>query len=255
MNYKIILDKVKWLGLRKLYWILRRSIDAVDAWLLRKEIFSGADSQSLAKKKISRFLIEKFSADDGQNINYSQYFLGFGLIHYSIIRNWKPKRILIVGSRMGFIPAIAALACLDNGIGHVDFVDAGYDKSEPAKHWGGIGFWKNNNPYEHFSKLGISDRITTYVMTTEEFAKKYPKRRYQYVYIDGDHSYEGIRLDYSLFWPRLDRLCFMTLHDVVPKGYLDRGLFGVWKFWSEIKKNKIVFPFPSDSGLGIIQKT
>ena len=120
---------------------------------------------------------------------------------------------------------------------------------------GGLGFWKKEDPDKHFAKIGINDYITTYVMTTEEYAKKFPKKRYQYIYIDGDHSYEGIKLDYHLFWPRLDQSYFMSFHDVVAHGYLDKGLFGIWKFWKEIgDKHAIIFPFPKDSGLGIIQK-
>ena len=203
---------------------------------------------------LSKTLIEAYGADEGHNINRTQYFLGFGLIHYALVRNTRPKRILCVGSRKGFIPAILALACKDNGTGHVDFVDAGYGPEAPTKHWSGVGFWKSNDPVKHFAKIGVSDTITTHVMTTSEYANKYPQKRYQYIYIDGDHSYEGIKLDYSLFWPRLDKGGFMSFHDVVARGYLDKGLFGIWKFWKELKENKIVFPFPKESGLGIVQK-
>lgn len=203
---------------------------------------------------ISKTLIEAFGVDEGQNINRAQYFLGFGLIHYALVRNARPKRILCVGSRKGFIPAILALACKDNGVGHVDFVDAGFGPEEPTKHWSGVGFWKKNEPDKHFGKIGVSDYITTHVMTTLEYAKNYPKKRYQYIYIDGDHSYEGVNLDYSLFWPRLDKEGFMSFHDVVAHGYLDKGLFGIWKFWKELKGNKIIFPFPKESGLGFVQK-
>ena len=203
---------------------------------------------------ISKTLIEAFGVDEGQNINRTHYFLGFGLIHYALVRNLQPKRILCVGSRRGFIPAILALACKDNGVGHVEFVDAGYDQDQPTKHWSGVGFWKNNDPVKHFAKIGVSDSITTHVMTTSEYVDKYPKRRYQYIYIDGDHSYEGVTLDYSLFWPRLDKGGLMSFHDVVARGYLDKGKFGIWKFWKELKENKIVFPFPKESGLGFVQK-
>jgi len=63
-------------------------------------------------------------------------------------------------------------------------------------------------------------------------------------------------MDYQLFWPKLEKNGLMVFHDVVAQGYLDKGLFGVWKFWQELKnENKIIFPFPKESGLGILQKT
>lgn len=249
------LETIKWFGFRKLYWSVKRSYSWSKEALINKGIIYPSYQQSFINRSASRKIINTYDGDIGHNINFKQFFLGFGLIHYSFIRNWKPKNILCVGSRKGFIPAVLALACKDNNFGHVDFVDAGYDQDQSTKHWGGIGFWKKYDTKEHFGKIGVSDFITTYVMTTQEYADKFPKKHYQYIYIDGDHSYEGVKFDYSLFWPRLDKQCFMSFHDVVAHGYLDKGLFGVKKFWEELKTtHKIIFPFPKDSGLGIIQK-
>ena len=130
----------------------------------------------------------------------------------------------------------------------VDFVDAGF------RTWGGDGFWKKVNAQRYFSLLGISSWIEVYVMTSKDFAKKYPKGRYGYVYIDGDHSYKGAKLDYKLFWPRLKKGGFMAFHDVAVKEWGRLKGFGVWKLWQEIKsEHKIIFPL-RQSGLGIIQK-
>lgn len=249
------LESVKYFGLPKLYYPIRLSIDSLAKFLINVGIFKKEWQQSLLKRQISKTLITEYSGDEGHNINTTQYFLGFGLIHYALVRNLRPKRILCVGSRKGFIPAILALACKDSGGGHVDFVDAGYGPEEPAKRWSGVGFWKHIDPTKHFSKLGVSSFITTYVMMTKEFASVCPNRRYQYIYIDGDHSYEGVKNDYNLFWAKLDRNGFMVFHDVVARGWLNQGKFGIWRFWQELSTHyKIIFPFPKDSGLGILQK-
>lgn len=250
------LDKIKWLGLRKIYWTFRHFI----TWIIEVPINTGliypSYQQLLLKRFISQKLINTYHGDKGHNINFTQCFLGFGLIHYAFIRNIKPKKILCVGSTKGFIPAIMAIACKDNGMGHVDFVDAGYDQTQPKKNWGGIGFWKKKAAYKHFEKMNLSPYVNTHIMTTKEYVKRYPKKRYQYIYIDGDHSYKGVKLDFDLFWPLLDHNCFMSFHDVVARGYLDKGLFGVWKLWKEIsQKHAIIFPFPKNSGLGIVQKS
>lgn len=247
--------KIKWFGLRKLYWAIHRRCIQLKENFYDHDMIFPEYAQSLIKRKISRTLIKNYNGDKGQNVNFTQYFLGFGLIHYALIRNIKPKNILCIGSRKGYIPAILALACKDNGIGHVDFVDAGYDRDKHEKHWSGVGFWKKNDPIMHFAKIGVNGHITTYVMTNEEFAKKHPNEIYDYIYIDGDHSYNGAKLDYTLFWPKLTKYGFMVFHDVYVKYTNDLGYFGVWKLWKELKtNNKIVFPFPEDSGLGILQK-
>lgn len=251
---KQFLESVKYFGLRKLYYLTKAGVSPLSEFLIHHGAGKKEWQQSLLKRPISKTLITRYNGDEGHNINTTQYFLGFGLIHYALVRNLRPKRILCVGSRKGYVPAIVALACKDNGMGHVDFVDAGYGPEEPTKHWSGIGFWKKANAKKHFGSIGVDRFITTHVMTTREFADTYPKNRYQYIYLDGDHSYEGITLDYSLFWPRLEKGGLMTFHDVVAHGYLDKGLFGIWKFWRELKENKIIFPFPKDSGFGIVQK-
>lgn len=239
-----IMNFFKWFGLRKLYFVyLNRK--------QKKEL-----EKQLNNPQQVNFLIENYDGKQGQNIDQKHNNLGFALIHYSLVRNLKPKNILVIGSLKGFIPAILAKACKDNHQGHVDFVDAAYEEDDQGKNWQGIGFWKKINPKEHFSKIFVDKYISTHVMTNKEFAKKYNKKRYQYIYIDGDHSYEGVKLDYKLFYPKLDKDGLMLFHDVVAKGKLTGGQYGAYKFWKELKnKEKLTFPYPQHSGLGIIRKT
>lgn len=241
--------------LRKPYRLIRDAAGSLRERFLDYIPVYPAYHQSLLKRALSRALVQQYSADEGQNVNFTQYFLGFGLIHYAIIRNNKPDNVLCIGSRKGFVPAVLALACRDNGKGHVDFVDAGYDEDKPDRHWGGVGFWKKYDPCAHFAKLGVAEYISTYIMTTEAFSRSHATKQYQYIYIDGDHSYAGVLHDYTVFWPRLQKGGLMVFHDIVARGYLDKGLFGVWKLWGKLKtKHAIQFPYPKESGLGILQK-
>lgn len=202
---------------------------------------------------LTRTIISHYDGDSGHQTDRKTGNLGFGFIHYGLIINMKPKRILCVGSRKGFIPAICALACIENGKGHVDFVDAGYDPND-SNHWSGVGWWKQIDPHKHFSHLDINKRLTIYIMTTEKFAKQY-RENYDYIYIDGDHSYAGATRDWQLFWPRLRRGGLMIYHDVEVRHTKQLGIFGVWKMWRErAQKQGITFSFPTESGLGIIQK-
>lgn len=201
--------------------------------------------------------IRHFGGNGGHNLDERAGTLGYALIHYAFITNLRPKRVLCVGSQQGFIPAILGLACRENGSGHVDFVDAGYGRDNP-NHWGGIGFWRQNDVVRHFKKFDVDSWITTHVMTSQDFAKQ-TRSRFQYIYIDGDHSYEGVKQDYRTFWPRLGRGGCMVFHDVLLKRHPEHNNFGVWKFWKELSPHKkITIPFTYSttlpSGLGIIQK-
>jgi len=235
--------------LRLLGDALRRLGDTFFSFFLgnTEENFSFIDKYAVGR------IIDYYGGNEGHQIDKKTGNLGYGFIHYALIRSLKPRRVLCVGSGRGFIPAICALACKDNRKGMVDFVDPGYEPPH-LKSWAGEGVWKRVNPERHFSLLGLSSWIKTYVMTSKEFAKKYSKRRYEYVYIDGDHSYKGAKLDYGLFWPKLKKDGFMAFHDVTVKQWGELKNFGVWKLWKEIEsEHKIIFPL-EQSGLGIIQK-
>ena len=80
-------------------------------------------------------LMNKFQADElGHQASLKKADLGYGWIHYGLIRQQKPKKLLCIGSRYGFIPAVMAQACKDNNLGKVDFVDAGYGETN-KNHW------------------------------------------------------------------------------------------------------------------------
>ena len=212
---------------------------------------------SILRRRFSRLLTRYYNGDEGQNTDDRTGFLGYGLIHYAMVTNIKPVRMLCIGSRKGFVPAILALAARDNGLGHVDFVDASYrpDRNR-GKSWGGIGFWNRISPEKHFGKIGVAEYISLFCMTSKEFSRQKPRQKYQYIYIDGDHSYEGVLSDYTLFWPLLAKGGYMVFHDVSARGTLEGGTFGVRRIWKELsKRHAVTLPLPEQSGLGILQKT
>jgi len=231
--------------------------DRIGVWastnVCAKRLF-GANRSILFNPTIMRAIINYYNGDEGHQTNAVTGNIGFGFIHLSLILNIKPRRVLCIGSRKGFIPALCALACAENGFGHVDFVDAGYGL-EHAQHWSGVAWWKRVDPVKHFSFLDVNKTLTPYIMTTTKFAHTYPKYTYDYIYVDGDHSFEGVRTDYRLFWPRLSRGGVMVFHDIHVHQTKFLGKFGVWKLWKQLSvKNAISFLFPKESGLGIVQK-
>jgi hypothetical protein len=210
------------------------------------------------KKGISRLIRVFAKRDNWHNQDSKKGNLGYGWIHYALIRNFQPKRILCIGSKYGFIPAVCAVGCRDNGLGKVDFVDAGMDMREvnnmAGAHWGGVGFWKKCKPEKYFGKFGVEKYIELHVIKSEDFAKKFPKRKYDYIHIDGDHSYKGVKKDFNLFWIRLNKGGFMAFHDIASQDK-DGNVYGTRDFWKELKKkNNVIFEFNKDPGLGIIQK-
>lgn len=208
----------------------------------------------------------KWNDEKSQNLDKQRANHGYGLFHYAMVRNQKPKNILCVGSMYGYIPYMLAKACEDNGFGRVDFVDAGYklgNETDEDVHYFGQGFWKKDSINDHFSYLLDPKYIKSHIMTSADFAKKYSKNRYDYVYLDGDHSHKGALLDVKLFWPKLNKDGFMCFHDIhLEHKFLKKEArkikleFGYKKIWQElIKKKEFKFELSNYySGLGFLQK-
>lgn len=198
--------------------------------------------------RIVKIIHDNYHARDHNHNHYANSSLGFGFIHYAFIRNIRPKRLLVLGSQRGFVPSICALACKHEEEGFVDFVDAGYDLGDENS-WGGLGIWKKatNN---YWRPLGVEDYIKIHNVRIEDFDLH---GKYDYIYIDGDHSYEGVKANYELLYPYLREGGYMVFHDISVDKETKYGKCGVKKFWEELEaKEKLSFPF--SAGLGIIRK-
>lgn len=195
--------------------------------------------------------------DNWHNIDKATGNLGYGWVHYGFIRNFLPERVLVIGSRYGFIPAICAMACRDNCKGKVDFVDAGYDQNELGyqNHWGGVGFWEKTNINRHFGKYDLNEYIKVHAMTSKQFFRRYNNRKWSYIYIDGDHSYKGVKYDFKHSWPLLKNGGIIALHDIHVKktGSLTLGVHKLWKKLKASQKYNTI-EIPGEFGLGLIQK-
>ena len=176
---------------------------------------------------------------------------GFGLIHYSLVTNLRPERVLVIGSRHGYVPSILALALKTNGFGTIDFVDANYGDSIHGEHiaYGGVENW-HGDPAEKFSCFGLREVMKIHVQRSSEFFSEC-QCKYGYVYLDGDHSYEGCRYDFEQSLRITDPGALVVLHDVA----VQQPGFGVNRLFSELEENlynKILIPMWP--GLGIIQR-
>jgi predicted O-methyltransferase YrrM len=147
--------------------------------------------------------------------NASPEGLGFGLLHYSFVRNLQPDFALAIGSRYGFVPACIALALKANGKGRLHFVDANYDDrtDQFAKAYGGTGHW-SRPIQELFGTLQLHEWIDLFVERTDAF---FPKStvQYGYIYIDGNHSYQGVAYDFSQAISHLAAGGLISVHDAL----------------------------------------
>ncbi len=197
--------------------------------------------------------IKQIFAPDGgaeREHNATAGSLGFGLIHYSLITNIKPTWVLAIGSRYGYIPSIMGLALKTNGAGKLDFVDANYDDSVHGftTAFGGVGYW--TEPEKSFSSLGLEETVRIHIMRTADFFE-HCEANYGYIYIDGDHSYEGCLFDFEHALKVAEPGAYFVLHDVL----VDQPGFGVNRVFNELNTNSfdktLISVWP---GLAIIRR-
>lgn len=77
-----------------------------------------------------------------------------------------------------------------------------------------------------------------------------------FLFIDGDHSYEGAKQDYDFYSKFVKKGGLIALHDIKnTKTHKDTGCF-VWKLWNELSGDKIEFLSDSSefAGIGVIRK-
>jgi cephalosporin hydroxylase len=77
-------------------------------------------------------------------------------------------------------------------------------------------------------------------------------RSVDFLLIDGDHSYEGVKADYEGFAPLVGKGGSICFHDIVPGP--EESVGGVPAFWQEVKQGKTTREFVEDwrqGGLGI----
>lgn len=77
-----------------------------------------------------------------------------------------------------------------------------------------------------------------------------------FLFIDGDHTYEGVKQDYEFYSKFVRSGGLIALHDIKnSKLHKEVGCF-VWRLWEELKGDKVEFLSDSSefAGIGIIRK-
>jgi predicted O-methyltransferase YrrM len=147
--------------------------------------------------------------------------------------------ILEIGSRYGETLRFMAASMSGNKIVAVDMPDAeGHGDPNCLPMLADRVLWLNTHGYNIDLIVGDSHHKNT----LEEVKKHGP---FDVVFIDGDHSYEGVKQDWEDYGQLGDMVIF---HDIVP----GNGL-GVSKLWNEIRDTRYSFQefIAPDSPMGI----
>ncbi|MGB7763152.1 MAG: TylF/MycF/NovP-related O-methyltransferase [Bryobacteraceae bacterium] len=100
----------------------------------------------------------------------------------------------------------------------------------------------NRTYYESFSRL--------LRMTFDDAAPLFDPETIDLLHIDGLHTYDALRRDFEIWFPKVRAGGIVLLHDIEVR----QGDFGVWRVWEELQKQYRTFSFSHSCGLGVIAK-
>ena len=227
-------------------------------------------------EKLIKTIIEE-TLPSFQNVEAQTLNLGFGNIFYSLVRTLRPKNVIVIGSKAGFSPIMFGIGLKDNegyGVGKIEcyntrninhgtngklfFIDPSYSiDRKDNNHWYGIGYWDDSKKVKAlWERYELENIIEHFKMTSKEFVdSSYCPEDIDLIYIDGDHSYDGIVLDFNMFYDKINRNGIIIAHDIdpqVPTLLPNSGGFEAFVNLSTDKFEK--FRLPVFPGLAIIRK-
>lgn len=152
------------------------------------------------------------------------------LLLYEMVRELKPENTLEIGVRQAQSTR-SILAALDhNKHGLHTSVDLG-DRSDRVPEIL-VPYWRQTIGNSHL----------------KETLAKVSDRTYQFLLIDGDHTYEGVKRDYEMYSPLVEPGGYILFHDTHNINE------GVPQFWAELEcPSKLELKY-GIAGMGIIQK-
>ncbi len=234
------------------------------------------------------FIEKNITTNDGNPVPYlwthgaTEKHLGDGLIVYSIIQHMRFKNCVCIGSGGGYIPRILTQA-------RIDLYKQGIFEGNPDYNWGDIGSTYvidacngigGPNDLENENSFYRTHFYPRFIKETSEntFYNFFVRQdiKIDLLFIDGDHSYEGVKKDFELYSTILSDNGIIIIHDtdseyektliVSEDAKKDHHRFdGPSKFIKELEKNNDynlinLFNFhifstkPTSSGITIINK-
>ena len=182
-------------------------------------------------------------------INKTGFTCGYpewGILYYCVLCNMDPSihnNILETGTNIGLSSIILAQGIKDSGIkGSLDTIEINENYYNQSK----------NN----ILKSGLSDIINQHLNNSINFLEK-NKKKYQIVFLDGDHKYESVMKEFELIYKNLNNNAIVIFDNTYEIDKIDGR---VNKALIDIKKkyggNIVNFPFCSwyTPGVAIWQK-
>jgi hypothetical protein len=171
------------------------------------------------------FIKQKITTNNGEPVPYrwthgaTEEHLGDGIIVYSLIQYMRAKNCVCIGSGGGYIPRIMTQAKLDlhkqgifEGDDNLSWGDIGATYLVDACN--GVGGPNDLLDENSFFRYAFHPRLIK--STSEEAYYNFfvmQDIKIDVLFIDGDHSYEGVKKDFELYSTLMSEKGIIIIHD------------------------------------------
>jgi predicted O-methyltransferase YrrM len=224
-----------------------------------RDRFLGRLRMSFFAPKFIRFARDLRGLDEAADFLYSFRYLGIAVQPYQdkreivdfmkLVEEITPETVIEVGTGAGGTLFLLTRASKpDAMLVTVDLPPSAV----------GIGYpkWKERL-YLSFARDGQTISLVRGNSHEESTAslirEKLGNRQVDVLFIDGDHTYDGVKRDFDLYSPLVRKGGIVAFHDIVPHPI--RKDIRVPEFWNEIRKryrNTEIMKEPHRNGIGIL---
>ena len=145
--------------------------------------------------------------------------LGDGLLVYSIIQHMRAKNCVCIGSGGGFIPRLMTKARLDLHeqeifVGNKDYNWGDIGATYLVDACNGVGGVNDLEDENSFFRFSYAPRFVKETSENAYYNFFVPQNiKIDLLFIDGDHSYEGVKLDFELYSKLVSPKGVIIIHD------------------------------------------
>jgi predicted O-methyltransferase YrrM len=190
-----------------------------------------------------------------QNINFSSGLGDSAWLLHGLVRALKPQVCVEIGPARGKSACYIATALKENGSGKLYSIDP---HSSTA--------WNDNesiDSYDLFLRNVSLAGVEPFVEVVREFSYQAAatwKLAIDILFIDGDHSYEGVKKDWEAFSPHVTEFGVVIFHDTLwdlqPDPRYARSDMGVPKFVEDLRQQGYpVITINKNCGVSLVQPT
>jgi predicted O-methyltransferase YrrM len=172
---------------------------------------------------------------------------------YGLVRALHPSVCVEIGSARGKSACCIGLALKENRHGKLYAVDP----HAPTE-------WNDDNSVDTFKTMrrnlhaaGVANYVEIVRKFSQDFAASWT-REIDMLFIDGDHSYEGVKRDWDMLHPKVSRFGVVIFHDTIwdltPPEEWNRAEMGVPRFVDQLRKDGFpVITLDRDYGTSLVQ--